>query len=200
MSITWPLTPSVMFTRSVGEHLVMFTYKFGDRTRGSRLKNIGNDFQWTYSTKLRNVIDWWTHHNLLTKLVYFIMKMCDVCKSPIGCQDSSKRNASECSQLIFWRSKRHSKQVLVFHDNVIKWEEFPRYWSFVWGIHRSPVNSPHKDKLRGALIVFFICVLTNGWVNNRDTGDWRRHRAHYDVIVIMHGMVSKIWVVLVVRN
>ena len=24
----------------------------------------------------------------------------------------------------------------------------------------------------------------NGWVNNRDAGDLRRHRAHYDVIVI----------------
>ena len=23
-------------------------------------------------------------------------------------------------------------------------ETFPRYWTFVWGIHRSPVNSPHK--------------------------------------------------------
>ena len=26
----------------------------------------------------------------------------------------------------------------------------------------------------------------NGWVNNREAGDLRRHRAHYDVIVIIH--------------
>ena len=32
------------------------------------------------------------------------------------------------------------------HDNVIKWKHFPRYWSFVRGIHRSPVNSPHKGQ------------------------------------------------------
>ena len=32
------------------------------------------------------------------------------------------------------------------HDDVIKWKHFPRYWSFVWGIHRSPVNSPHKSQ------------------------------------------------------
>ena len=25
-----------------------------------------------------------------------------------------------------------------FHDDVIKWKHFPRYWPFVWGIHRSP--------------------------------------------------------------
>ena len=30
------------------------------------------------------------------------------------------------------------------HDVVIKWKHFPRYWPFVRGIHRSPVNSPHK--------------------------------------------------------
>ena len=30
------------------------------------------------------------------------------------------------------------------HDDVIKWKHFPRYWPFVRGIHRSPVNSPHK--------------------------------------------------------
>ena len=30
------------------------------------------------------------------------------------------------------------------HDDVIKWQHFPRYWTFVRGIHRGPVNSPHK--------------------------------------------------------
>ena len=33
--------------------------------------------------------------------------------------------------------------------------------------------------------VFFHLCLKNGWVNNRETGDLRRHRAHYDVIVVM---------------
>ena len=34
-----------------------------------------------------------------------------------------------------------------FHnDDVIKWKYFPRYWPFVRGIHRSPVNSPHKGQ------------------------------------------------------
>ena len=39
-------------------------------------------------------------------------------------------------------------------DDVIKWKHFPRYWSFVRGIHRSPVNSPHKGQWRGALMFF----------------------------------------------
>ena len=63
-------------------------------------------------------------------------------------------------------------------------ETFPRYWPFVWGIHRSPVNSQHKGQWRGALMFSLICALINGWINNGETGDWRRHRAHYDVIVM----------------
>ena len=30
------------------------------------------------------------------------------------------------------------------HDDIIKWKHFPRYWPFVRGIHRSPVNSHTK--------------------------------------------------------
>ena len=70
------------------------------------------------------------------------------------------------------------------HDDVIKWKHFPRYWPFVRGIHRSPVNSLHKGQWRGALMFSLICVWINGWVNNRDAGDLRRYRAHYDVTVM----------------
>ena len=40
----------------------------------------------------------------------------------------------------------------ILHDDVIKWKHYPRYWPFVRGIHRSPVNSPHKGQWRGALM------------------------------------------------
>ena len=70
------------------------------------------------------------------------------------------------------------------HDDAIKWKHFPRNWSFVWGIHWSPVNSPHKDQWRGALMFSLICVCINDWINNRDAGDLRRYRTHYDVIVM----------------
>ena len=56
---------------------------------------------------------------------------------------------------------------------------FPCYWPFVRGIRRSPVNSPHKGQWLGALMFSLICGWTNGWANNRDSGDLRRHRAHY---------------------
>ena len=71
------------------------------------------------------------------------------------------------------------------HDDVIKWKHFSRYWPFVRGIHRSPVNFPHKGPWRGALMFTLICVRINGWVNNREAGDLRRHHSHYDVIVMI---------------
>ena len=70
------------------------------------------------------------------------------------------------------------------HDDVIKWKLFLRYWPFVRGIRRSPVNSPHKGQWRRALMFSLIYTRINGWVNNREAGDLRRHRAHYDVIVM----------------
>ena len=70
------------------------------------------------------------------------------------------------------------------HDDVNKWKHFPRYWSFMRGIHRSPVNSPRKVQRHGAFMFSLICVWTNGWVNIRNAGDLRRHRAHYVVTVM----------------
>ena len=70
------------------------------------------------------------------------------------------------------------------HDDVIKWKHFPRYWPFVPGIHRSTVNSPHKGPVMRSFDVFFDLKIISGWVNNREAGDLRRHRAHSDVIVM----------------
>ena len=72
----------------------------------------------------------------------------------------------------------------ICHDDVIKWKHFPRYWPFMRGIHRSPVNSPHKGQWRGVLMFSLICAWMNGWVNNREAGDLRRHRAHYNATVM----------------
>ena len=80
------------------------------------------------------------------------------------------------------------------HEDVIKWKHFPRNWPFVRGIHRSsPVNSPHKGQWRGALMFSLICVWINDRVNNRKAGDLRRHRAHYDVIVMTHNSSQELY-------
>ena len=80
---------------------------------------------------------------------------------------------------------------IVFHDDVIRWKHFLRYWPFVRGIHRSPVNSPHKGQWRWALMFCLICASINGWVRNGEAGDLRRHRTHY-VMMIPHPIANTV--------
>ena len=56
----------------------------------------------------------------------------------------------------------------------------------------SPVNSPHKGQWRGALVFSLICVWIDDWVNNREAGDLRRYRAHYDVIVMIFTILNRV--------
>ena len=72
--------------------------------------------------------------------------------------------------------------------DVMKSKHFQRHWPFVRGIHRSPVNSPHKGQWRGALVISLMCAWTNGWINNWNAGDLRHLRAHYDVTVMRYGV------------
>ena len=41
------------------------------------------------------------------------------------------------------------------HDDVIKWKHFPRYWPFVRGIHRPPVNLLAQRTVTRSFAVFF---------------------------------------------
>ena len=112
-----------------------------------------------------NVYSWWLKLSLTWAIKY----------------DSEINHTSFCTSMIH-HFFVHILQIT--HDDVIKWKHFLRHWPFVRGIHRSSVNSPHRGQWRGALKFFFICTRINGWVNNREAGDLRRHCAHYDVIVM----------------
>ena len=50
----------------------------------------------------------------------------------------------------------------------------------------SPVTGefPAQKPVKRSFDVFFDVHLNNGWVNNGEAGDLRRHRAHYDVTVV----------------
>ena len=54
------------------------------------------------------------------------------------------------------------------------------------GIHQCPVNSPHnlRPVTRSFGLFFDLRLNINGWVNNREAGDLKHNRAHYDVIVM----------------
>ena len=66
------------------------------------------------------------------------------------------------------------------HDDVIKWKHRVT-GPFVRGIHQPSVNSPHKGHWHGALGFSLICA----WINSSVNGYLRRHRAHYDVTVML---------------
>ena len=82
---------------------------------------------------------------------------------------------------------------------VTSWQEtlssLPDYWPFVRGIHRCPVDSPHKWPVIGRFDVLFVVTLNNllgeiTKVNNRVTGDLRRYGGH--VTSLMHVLGSGI--------
>ena len=132
-----------------------------------------------------NVSIWWRHHivSSLWWSLYGTLRHHYIPKLPQ--QIRKPPEVSVCYHRGYWEGQSavmmHST---VIYDDVIKWKHFLRYWPLVWGIHRSPVNSPHKGQWRGALVFSLICTWFNGWVNNREAGDLRRHHAHCDVIVM----------------
>ena len=102
----------------------------------------------------------------------------------------------EHSHHISWRSTHFLHLNFLFSWCRHQMETCSASLAFVRGIHRwlrgihwSPVNSPHPDQWRGALMFSLICAWTNGSVKNQDAGDLGRHRAHYDVTVMRFRIV-----------
>ena len=136
-----------------------------------------------------------SHDNIVVKLEPLSIKTFLIRNSTMigakACRDISDLDCpydvSACKASREWRTGRTEGwhcflfQFSSRHDDVIKWKHFPRYWPFVLGIHRSP----HKDQWRGAMMFSLICVWINDWVNNREAGDLRHYRAHYDVSVMI---------------
>ena len=63
-------------------------------------------------------------------------------------------------------------------------ETFSALLAICAGNSPAPGDSPHKGQWRGALMFSLICIWINGWENNREAGDLRRYRSHYDVTVM----------------
>ena len=88
------------------------------------------------------------------------------------------------------------------HDDVIKWKHFPRYWPFVRGIHRWPVNSPHKGQWRGAFNVFFdLCLSKQSrrlWFETSSRSLWRHcnevRATHWKISAVKRiGLTCTLW-------
>ena len=56
----------------------------------------------------------------------------------------------------------------------------------------SPVPGEFTAQKPVTLMFYLIYAWINGWVNNREAGDLRRHRAHYDVTVLVFCITSPV--------
>ena len=101
-----------------------------------------------------------------------------------------------CNQVSHYRSGIMRMNFYEVLSPLLAWwrhqiETFLRYWPFVRGIHRSPVNSTHKGQWLGALMFSLICARIKGWVNNSEAGGLRRRRGHYDIIVMVSEAITE---------
>ena len=88
-----------------------------------------------------------------------------VMRGDINCVTATHHSRVRELQVEVWMDLQN------WHDDVIKWKHFPRYWPFVRGIHRSPVNPLHKGQWRGALMFSLNCVL-NKRLSKQSWGWW----------------------------
>ena len=51
------------------------------------------------------------------------------------------RNVSVILICVILKNNQYPARSIGIHYDIIKWEHFPHYWPFVWGIHWPPVNS-----------------------------------------------------------
>ena len=91
------------------------------------------------------------------------------------------KSTSNLKSIALFGNQESSLIKILSHDDVIKWKHFPRNGP-LWGKPPVTVGFPSQWPVTRSFDVF---IDLNGWANNGEAGDWRRHRAHYDVIVII---------------
>ena len=141
-----------------------------------------------FESRNTNILSW----KSITLLLFFKTKstvpscMIALCEKRVSFKIKRFEGLTSLRQTAMTTAKVSPWIMLATYYDIIKWKHFPRYWQFVREIHRSPVNSSHKGQWRGAVMFSLICAWIRAWVNNREAGDLRRHRAHYDVTVMTH--------------
>ena len=99
-----------------------------------------------------------------------ILEEWDSSEFPIDILQQTSCTSCQYSTLTWWHHQMKTFSVLL---------------ALCVGIHRSPVNSPHKGQWHGVLMFSLIYVRINGWVNNGEAGDLGCYWAHYDITVMM---------------
>ena len=111
----------------------------------------------------------------------------------IGSNTIGERNGQEMKGHL---TSPFSRQITTSYDVVVKW---PRYWPFVRGIHRPPVNSPHKGQWRGALMFSLNCALNKrlskqSWFETPSRSLWRYCNDGMDRLWLTHCEARYWWI------
>ena len=155
--------PCLCCTRSIRQCPVEFT----SDTRWQLCSNTRSNVLVIYFT----VHNFWLAHLGYTDM--FLQRDSVNTNSPdLSCRHTSSISASAAKMdpalpnvwcWWFYRQyARHSARI-IWHEDVIKWEHFLLYWLFARGIHRLPMDSPHKGQWHRALVFSLNYAWTNGW-------------------------------------
>ena len=118
--------------------------------------------QYVFSLRLFTItIEWKTYEFYKFKTIFMKSWLC--CSNPsldLDWYDSTVGRlplwwipiTGRDAMMASWHGTRALFQ---YHDGVIIWKHFPRYWPFVWGIHRSPVKFPSQRPVTRNVDVFF---------------------------------------------
>ena len=131
---------------------------------------------------------WYVHitkwHGALIVMIYTVILYTDMRLSVAPVQDI-------ITNINFWSTKGRSvPRLSVIKANLMVTSSNGNIFRVtvpfcgVFAGQRWTVNSPHTDQWRGAFIISLICAWINAWVNNREAGDFRRHRVHYNITVM----------------
>ena len=130
-------------------------------------------------------------HHILRALLWFTVR------SGIAFDINLQRNTITS----LWRLNVTRNICLCGHQGIVRWyiyiyiyiytwwrrqmETFSALLAFVLGIHRLPVNSPHKGQWREAEVRCFFDQRPNTRLSEQSIRRWfETHRAHYDVTVM----------------
>ena len=90
-----------------------------------------------------------------------------------------------------------SFHVWYYHDDVIKWKHFPRYWPFVRGIHRSPVDTLNK----GQCLKKRLSKQSWGWSFETPSHPiWRHCNVHTRYVTISNQTSFHVWYIFTISN
>ena len=83
---------------------------------------------------------------------------------------------------------------IIYHEDIVTYARFPRYWPFVMVIHWWPVDYNHKGPvMRYSDVFFLLLVWESFWTYSPVAGDLRRHDA--PVTSLMNKVFDRLWAV-----